>query len=65
MGQRDIEIVKYKRIKIGIERSVGLYWIQSARHSAYYSLPPSHQRKEQGLLFQLPASTSGIPYSLH
>jgi len=31
LGQRDTEIVKYERYKIGIKPSIGLYWIQTAR----------------------------------
>jgi len=36
LGQRDTEMVKYERYKFGIEGSVALYCIQTARQRTQY-----------------------------
>jgi len=65
LGQCDTEMVKYERYKFGIEGSVGLHWIQTARQCTPYLQPSPHPGNGQGVLLQFHASAMGIPYSLH
>jgi len=64
LGSRDTERVKYERYKIGIEGSIGLYWIRTARQRPHYLYSPPYQRKGQGILFQLHAVTGLLPAHL-